>query len=77
MQLLTDLPMCGFKNPYGLLAAFAGEAAGGQAFVMLGVMSDEIPDGISSRAVSLYGSRCEGVLLRPWFGLPLIRHAAT
>jgi hypothetical protein len=26
-------------------------------------MSDEIPDGISSDGVPLYGSRCEGVLL--------------
>jgi hypothetical protein len=76
MERLTDLPMCGFKNPYGLLATFAREAAEGQAFLMLGVMSDEIPDGISSGAVPLYGSRCEGVL-RPWFGLPLIRDAAT
>jgi hypothetical protein len=54
--------MWGFKSPHGLLATFAREA-GGIAFLMLGVMSDEIPDGISSGGVSLYGSRCEGVVL--------------
>jgi hypothetical protein len=60
-SVAADLPMCGFKSPYGFLATLAREA-GGQAFLMLGVMSDEIPDGISSDGVSLYGSRCKGVV---------------
>jgi hypothetical protein len=29
VERLTDLPMYGFKNPYGLLATFARDAAGG------------------------------------------------
>jgi hypothetical protein len=59
-SVAADFTCVRIQEPLWSFGNLAREA-GGQAFLMLGVMSDEIPDGISSGGVSLYGSLCEGV----------------